>query len=494
MGFLSFFDRFRGPNASGGDRSPWGDFFFEPVSARTGSGMRVSPDSALRLAAVYACVRVLSESMASLPLVIYQRRADGGKNKVTDHWLHRLLAKRPNRFQNPFEWREMLQGHLALRGNAYNQIITNAKGEVVELMPLHPDRIRLELMPSGEYRYRFTDRFGTESILPRGEVWHLRGLSSDGLMGMSPIELARENLGMALAAQDYGARFFANDAKPTGGWIEFPGSFKDSEAKKVFRESYQQAQSGANRGKVLVLENGMKFHEVGVTNKDAQFLELRKFQITDVARLFRVPPHMIGDLDRATFSNIEQQSLEFVMHTMTPWAERWEASIESELLLEGDDIEVEFDFANLMRGDAASRASYYQSGIQNGWLTRNEARIAENLNPLEGLDEPLRPLNMVEESTAEDVALDTEQAGDPAQEATEPSDEAAARLRALIDSSAERWARRIARAGRVEEKELALIAQSLAVPLDRVSVWAMASVSMEEAQLCQSLKSLGMTP
>ena len=494
MGFLSFFDRFRGPNASGGDRSPWGDFFFEPVSARTGSGMRVSPDSALRLAAVYACVRVLSESLASLPLVIYQRRADGGKDKVTDHWLYRLLAKRPNRFQNPFEWREMLQGHLALRGNAYNQIITNAKGEVVELMPLHPDRIRLELLPSGEYRYRFTDRFGTESILPRGEVWHLRGLSSDGLMGMSPIELARENLGMALAAQDYGARFFANDAKPTGGWIEFPGSFKDSEAKKVFRESYQQAQSGANRGKVLVLENGMKFHEVGVTNKDAQFLELRKFQITDVARLFRVPPHMIGDLDRATFSNIEQQSLEFVMHTMTPWAERWEASIESELLLEGDDIEVEFDFANLMRGDAASRASYYQSGIQNGWLTRNEARIAENLNPLEGLDEPLRPLNMVEESTAEDVALDTEQAEDPAQEATEPSDEAAARLRALIDSSAERWARRIARAGRVEEKDLALIAQSLAVPLDRVSVWAMASVSMEEAQLCQSLKSLGMTP
>jgi HK97 family phage portal protein len=456
--------------------------------------MRVSPDSALRLAAVYACVRVLSESLASLPLVIYQRRADGGKDKVTDHWLYRLLAKRPNRFQNPFEWREMLQGHLALRGNAYNQIITNAKGEVVELMPLHPDRIRLELLPSGEYRYRFTDRFGSESILPRGEVWHLRGLSSDGLMGMSPIELARENLGMALAAQDYGARFFANDAKPTGGWIEFPGSFKDSEAKKVFRESYQQAQSGANRGKVLVLENGMKFHEVGVTNKDAQFLELRKFQITDVARLFRVPPHMIGDLDRATFSNIEQQSLEFVMHTMTPWAERWEASIESELLLEGDDIEVEFDFANLMRGDAASRASYYQSGIQNGWLTRNEARIAENLNPLEGLDEPLRPLNMVEESTAEDVALDTEQAEDPAKEVTEPSDEAAARLRALIDSSAERWARRIAKAGRVEEKDLALIAQSLAVPLDRVSVWAMASVSMEEAQLCQSLKSLGMTP
>ena len=419
MGMFSFFSRWM----ASADRSAGGDFWFEPVSARTGGGMRVSPERALRLAAVYACVRILSETMASLPLVIYQRRADGAKDKVTDHWLYRLMAKRPNRFQNPFEWREMLQSHLVLRGNAYNQIITNPRGEVVELMPLHPDRIRLELLASGEYRYRFTDRFGVESVLPRGEVWHLRGLSSDGLMGLSPIELARDSLGMALAAQDYGARFFANDAKPTGGWIEFPGSFKDSEAKKVFRESYQQAQSGANRGKVLVLENGMKFHEVGVTNKDAQFLELRKFQITDIARLFRVPPHMIADLDRATFSNIEQQSLEFVMHTMTPWAERWEASIESELLLESDDIEIEFDFANLMRGDAASRSSYYQSGIQNGWLTRNEARIAENLNPLDGLDAPLRPLNMVEESAAEDLEVDAEQAEPPARDSTVPMTE-----------------------------------------------------------------------
>lgn len=400
MGLFDFFSRFR---ASSSDRSPWGDFWFEPVGMRSGTGLRVSADSAMRLTAVYACVRILSETMASLPFVLYRTDSSGGKVRVTDHWLYRLFARRPNRFQNPFEWREMMQGHLALRGNAYNRIVSNARGEITELVPIHPDRIRIEILPSGEFRYRVTDRDGRESVLPRGEVWHLRGLSSDGLLGMSPIEIARESVGMALAAQDYGARFFANDAKPTGGWIEFPGSFKDAEAKKVFRESYQQAQSGANRGKVLVLENGMKFHEVGVTNRDAQFLELRKFQITDIARLFRVPPHMIGDLDRATFSNIEQQSLEFVMHTMTPWAERWEASIEAELLPDDEGLEVEFDFANLMRGDAASRAGYYQSGIQNGWLTRNEARLAENLNPLEDLDEPLRPLNMTEESDAEEA-------------------------------------------------------------------------------------------
>lgn len=381
---------------------------------RAGSGMRVSADSAMRLTAVYACVRILSETMASLPFVLYRTDGAGGKVRVTDHWLYRLFARRPNRFQNPFEWREMMQGHLSLRGNAYNRIVSNASGEITELVPIHPDRIRIELLPSGEFRYRVTDRDGRESVLPRGEVWHLRGLSSDGLLGMSPIEIARESVGMAMAAQEYGARFFANDAKPTGGWIEFPGSFRDAEAKKVFRESYQQAQSGANRGKVLVLENGMKFHEVGVTNRDAQFLELRKFQITDIARLFRVPPHMIGDLDRATFSNIEQQSLEFVMHTMTPWAERWEASIEAELLPDDDGLEIEFDFANLMRGDAASRAGYYQSGIQNGWLTRNEARLAENLNPLVGLDEPLRPLNMTEESDAEETE------GEPTQPPSTP--------------------------------------------------------------------------
>jgi len=491
MGLLSFFDRFRAYRA---DRSPWGDFYFEPVGAKSVSGMRVSSDAALRLAAVYACVRILSETMASLPVVVYRMRPDGGKDRIKDHWLYHRLARTPNRYQNPFEWREMLQGHLTLRGNAYCQILANRDGEITELLPIHPDRVKLEMLSNGDYRYRISQISGTDIVLPRGEVWHLRGLSSDGLMGMSPIELARESLGMALATQDYGARFFANDAKPTGGWIEFPGSFKDPEAKKVFRESYQAAQPGANRGKVLVLENGMKFHEVGVTNKDAQFLELRKFQITDIARIFRVPPHMIADLDRATFSNIEQQSLEFVMHTMTPWAERWEASIGSELLLDGDDLEVEFDFSNLMRGDAASRSAYYQSGIQNGWLTRNEARIAENLNPLEGLDEPLRPLNMVEEGDAEEVEP-TDAGTDSEMEPQAPVDEQArARLRAVLTSAADRWARRISRSGAIDEKEIGLIAEALAVPMADAERWAQEQDGrdLSEPDLRQSLIQLGM--
>jgi hypothetical protein len=312
-------------------------------------------------------------------------------------------------------------------------------------------------------------------------------------MGMSPIELARESLGMALAAQDYGARFFTNDAKPTGGWIEFPGTFKDAEAKRVFRDSYQSAQAGSNRGKVLVLENGMKFHEVGVTNKDAQFLELRKFQITDIARMFRVPPHMIADLDRATFSNIEQQSLEFVMHTMTPWAERWEASIETELLPDGDALEIEFDFANLMRGDAASRSAYYQCGIQNGWLTRNEARISENLNPLQGLDQPLRPLNMVEEEDAEEAEQEPNDA-EPADEKTPPADqELSLRFRMLVESNAKRLSRRITKKGSVTKNEIELIAQAFGLTSLHVQQWAQQQVMPLEAEgLAASLIQLGM--
>lgn len=474
--------------------------------------MRVSADSAMRLAAVYACVRILSETMASLPLVLYRQRKDGGKDRVTDHWLYQVLAKRPNRYQNPFEWREMLQGHLALRGNAFCQIITDAHGEITQLVPLHPDRVRMELLDSGEYRYRVRNQGGQEMLLPRGQVWHLRGLSSDGLFGLSPIELARESLGMALAAQDYGARFFNNDAKPTGGWIEFPGTFKDQEAKRVFRESYQAAQSGANRGKVLVLENGMKFHEVGVTNKDAQFLELRKFQITDIARLFRVPPHMIADLDRATFSNIEQQSLEFVMHTMTPWAERWEASIEADLMLDGDELEVEFDFANLMRGDAASRSAYYQSGIQNGWLTRNEARVAENLNPIDGLDQPLRPLNMVQEEDAQEVdGADEAQEGEPpelrggegahdqSEDAQAPPNPLLRRLRRLVEANAGRLARRISKkaglgasALSLAPPDLELIAAALGRDMAAVQAWACdLPTPLNEAALVAALIDLG---
>ncbi|MBF0421904.1 MAG: phage portal protein [Magnetococcales bacterium] len=354
----------------------------------------VTAESAMRLSAVYACVRILAETMATLPFILYRQRPDGGKDRITDHWLYSLIARRPNAFQNAFEWREMLMGHLTLRGNAYNRIISGKNGKILQLQPIHPDRIKVNVKANGDYFYTIFDLEGRSMDVPRHEVWHLRGLSSDGIMGVSPIGMARESLGAALAAQEYSSRFFANDAKPGGGWIEFPGTFKDAEARRVFRETMQAAQSGANRGKTMVLDNGMKYHEVGITNRDAQFLEFRQFLITDVARLFRVPPHMIGDLTRSSFSNITQQSLDFVTNTMRPWAERWEAGIESDLLLEEDDLEVEFDFFQMLRGDEKSRADFYHLGITDGWMNRNEARVRENMNPVPELDQFLRPNKM----------------------------------------------------------------------------------------------------
>lgn len=417
------------------DRSPYGDFWFEPISVRSQTGVRVSAEAALRLSAVFACVRVLAETFAVLPFCLYERSA-GVAKPVLDHWLTRLL-RRPNDYQNGFEWREMIMGHLALRGNAYNRTTISAVGEIVNLMPIHPDRVKPELLPGGDYRYRVRQASGPDEILTRDQIWHLRGLSSDGISGLSPIELARETIGLGISAQEYGARFFQNDARPGGGWIEFPGNFKEKAARQQFVDSWQAAQAGVNRHKTAVLEFGMKYHELGIKNNDAQFLETRQFQVTDIARIFRMPPHLIGDLTRSTNNNIEQQSLEFVTFTMTPWAERWEAAIENDLLLDGEGLDVEFDFANLLRGDQAARAEFYTSGITNGWLTRNEARAKENLNPIDGLDEPLVPLNMQTTDQAEAAA--NAPPAEPAAPAQPPPD---ARLAALAASAAERVARR----------------------------------------------------
>jgi len=383
------------------DRSPFGNYWFEPVGTRSMAGMQVTPDSAMRVSAVYACVRELSQSFAVLPVEFY--RQQGRKRvKVTNHPLYKLLRKRPNRWQNAYEWREMLQGHIALRGNAYNYVSANSRGEIKELIPLHPDRVKIAIKSDGDYGYEYTERGGQKTTYAREEIWHIKGLAPDIYRGYNPIELARDSVGTALAAQEYGARFFANDAKPTGGWIEHPGSFKTPEAKKQFRDSWQQMQSGFNRGKTAILEGGMKYHDIGISNVDAQFLETKKFGIEDIARMFGVPPHRIGHLERSTNNNIEHQGLEYVTYTMMPIAERWEASIEAELLFDDDEIEIEFNFSRLLRGDSKSRGSYYKDGILTGWMTRNEAREMENLNPIDGLDEPLRPLNMMPESEADD--------------------------------------------------------------------------------------------
>lgn len=391
--FLSALAFLGSRRAEGQDKSPWGDFWFSPVGIRTSSGVRVTPASAMRLSAVFACTKVVSQTFAVLPFKMFRRRPDGGRDREHTHWLARLM-RTPNRWQSAFEWREMLQAHLCLRGNAFNEIFDDGRGAVTELIPIHPDRIKAEATELG-YRYAITNPDGSVRRVERQRIWHIRALTLDGVCGLNPIEVAAEVMGVALSGQSYAGRFFANDARPAG-WIEYEGKFATSEAKQFFRDTWQKLQGGANRGKTAVLEKGFKYNESKINLVDLQFLELMKQSRSEIAGIFNVPPHMIGDLERATFTNIEQQSLDFVNNCMQPWAERWESSIRTAFLSDDDSetYDIEFDFANLLRGDMAARTAYYSGNIQNGSLTRNEARISEGRNPLDGLDKPLQPVNM----------------------------------------------------------------------------------------------------
>jgi len=471
-------------SADTSDRSPWGNFWFSSVP----SSRVTTPDSALALTPVYACVKVLAESFASLDFKLYKPNAAGTKRtRVTKHWSVRLFTKAPNRFQTPIEFQLMLMGHLALRGNAFCQIASNSRGEITELLPLNPDRMTVETLDNGDYRYRYLDAQGRTIYYARGELWHLRGLSSDGIVGISPIQACRAAVNEGLSMQAYSNRFYENDAKPGGGWIESPQRFASSADKQEFRDSWQKMHGGANRGKVAVLENGMKFHELGVSNTDAQFVEARGAKITDIARMFRVPPHMIAELSRATFSNIEQQAIDFWNNTMLPWARVWKSSIEFFLLGEDLGFDVEFDVRPMQRGDAQARATAYGLGIQWGWLTRNEARAMEGLDPLPGLDEPIVPLNMTPaDKLGEDP--EPEPGGDaeppvdsapvgkpPGKGTTKPAKGAAAdgdRLMQLVMGNAGRMARRIV-AG--SPPDAATLADALAIEPELAAAWLAAS-------------------
>ena len=391
---------FLSTKADSGDRSVWGDFWFSPVPF-AGGAANVTGDVAMQLTAVYACVRNAAEDTSTLPFMLRKVNPDGTKKLITNHWLYRLIAKRPNDFQTPMEFREMMQGHLELRGNAFAEIYSNSKGEVTDLVPLPPDSVTVEMLSDTNWRYLVRRSDGSQYRIARPNMFHLKGLSFNGVVGCNPIQIARKAISAGIAAQDYGCRFFENDAKP-GGWIEYPGNFKDDESRRKWRESWQTQQGGSNKHKTAVLEFGMKYHELAVSNDDAQFIETKKYVVADIARMWRMPPHIIGDLDRSTNNNIEQQSLEYVIYSIRPRLVRWEEALKSAFLdVDDDSIEIEFSVLALLRGDSVSRAQYINTRIMNGSMTRNEGRSMEGDNPLPGLDEPLRPLNMVEENAAE---------------------------------------------------------------------------------------------
>lgn len=370
---------------------------------RSSSGQTVNEKTAMQMSAVYACVRIIAEAIAQIPLNVYRLTADGGKGKDLRHPLFFLLHDEPNPEMTSFIFRETLMSHLLLWGNAYAQIIRNGKGEVVGLYPLMPDRMQVDRNETGNLVYTYTkyyDEVGAKHAfeqitLPAYQVLHIPGLGYDGLIGYSPIAMARNAIGMSMAAEDFGATFFANGATP-GGVLEHPGIVKDPER---LRESWHAQFSGKNSHNIAVLEEGMTFKPMSIPPEEAQFLETRKFQIDEIARIFRVPPHMVGDLEKSSFSNIEQQSLEFVKYTVGPWVARWEQSLSQALLLPSEKTRytIKYNLDGLLRGDYESRMNGYAVGRQNGWLSANDIRELENMNKIpaeEGGDEYLINGNM----------------------------------------------------------------------------------------------------
>ena len=347
----------------------------------TTSGKAVNERTAMQTSAVYACVRILAESVAGLPLHVYERTANGSKSTKPSHPLYRLLHDEPNREMTSFVFRETLMSHLLLWGNAYAQIIRDGRGFPIALYPLLPDRMAVDRNESGELVYTYQSDKG-QVKLRRENVLHIPGLGFDGLIGYSPIAMAKNAVGLALATEDYGAAFFANGANP-GGVLEHPGVIKPEQADRL-RESWQSQFGGANAHKVAVLEEGLKFHQMSIPPEQAQFLETRKFQINEIARIFRVPPHMVGDFEKSSFSNIEQQSLEFVKYTLDPWVVRWEQSLQQALILPSEKatIFIKFNLDGLLRGDYQSRMQGYSTGIQNGFMSVNDVRGLEDMNLL----------------------------------------------------------------------------------------------------------------
>lgn len=399
---MGFFDRIlsRSSRDRPVDRTAGSAWSF--IFGSTASGKRVDERTAMQTTAVYACVRILAEAVAGLPLHLYRYRDDGGKEKALDHPLYTILHDEPNAEMTSFIFRETLMSHLLLWGNAYAQVVRNGRGEVVGLYPLLPDRMEVDRDKAGRIVYRYTPsdeaRFrGAAVTLPAGQVLHIPGLGFDGLVGYSPIAMAKQAIGLGMAADEYAASYLRNGANPSGV-LEHPGTLKDPTR---VRDSWQGAFAGsANSGKVAVLEEGMRYQPISLSPEASQLIQTRRFQIDEIARIFRVPPHMVGDLEKSSFSNIEQQALEFVKYSLGPWVTRWEQAMHRCLLTDAEKgaLFMKFNVEGLLRGDYASRMSGYATARQNGWMSANDIRELEDMDriaPEDGGDLYLVNGNMI---------------------------------------------------------------------------------------------------
>ena len=377
------------------------DFWYQPMapSMPTNSGVRVSPETAMRCSTVLACVRVLSESIASLPLLTYRRLPDGGKERAIDYPLYRVLHDQPHPEITSNQWLDVMVTHMALTGNHYSELVASNRGIPAYLLPWNPTRTKVERLDSGEKVYTLTQTDGKPRVRKSDQMLHIPDMTWDGMEGLSRVSFARETIGFALAGEEFGARFFSNGAHP-GLVVTMPEGIRPEKEDhdRLINEINTNYASLGNAHKALVLTGGMKANEVGIPPQDAQYLEIRKFQRTEIASIYRIPLHMIQEHEKSTSwgTGIQQMSIGFVVYTLRPWLVKIEQALNMTLIPKEDQDEyfVEFLVDGLLRGDQAQRSAYYATMIQNQVMVPNEVRALENMNPIEGGDEPVRQQNI----------------------------------------------------------------------------------------------------
>lgn len=377
-----FLERRASPSGTGDHYDP---YYAALGAAGASSGVTVNPDTAESISAVYAAIAAISESVGSLPLDVY-RRTDTGREKARQHPLYRLLHDAPNSYQTALELREQMQRHILLRGNAYAEIVRGGNGQPQALLPLHPDRVTILRNQAGNLLYDVTDESGRVRRLLADEVLHLRYHTDDGIVGRSPIQVARDTVGLALAERTHGSKMFEQGTKLSGVIEAPPGLTKEQNTQ--IRESWAAGQEGVNNhGKTPVLPQGAQYKPVSMTLEDAEWIEARRLSVEEVARLLRVPPVLIGDLREANYSNAVELGRYFVTHTLRRHLVAWEQGINRVLINDPARFYVEHNVEALLRGDSLTRAQFYERGINDRWMLRSEVRRLENLPAIEGIDD-----------------------------------------------------------------------------------------------------------
>lgn len=358
----------------------------------TDAGININEDAALGVSAYYRGITLISQTLAGLPIKIYRKRSDKiGRDVVDDHPAYRLLSLSPDDDLPAYLWRESMQGHVLMRGNAYAEIVRNNRGQAVNCYMLHPDEVHPEWDADGFRQYRVSSVKKGTPIMDRSEILHIPALSWDGLCGISPIRVARNSIGLTIATERYGSQFFRKGGRLLGFLTK--SSKINKEQRQHMREEWAELHEGLrNALGVGVLSGGLDWKQISVPPDEAQFLETRKFQVAEIARWLGIPPHMLGDMSKATYNNIEHMLIEFVTFTLLPWVKRWEGELNMKMFTRREQAMgyyAEFNLDGLLRGDIKSRTEALERELRNGVLTINEWRAMLNRNPVDGGDHSL---------------------------------------------------------------------------------------------------------